>query len=305
MPVLLVTLATLVGAPGVQAIEHGGAMPAWFDSQRESRDIEGPFSLRDSRGEERYDRPWDERGMMGERDRGDRDNNGRPDAPCDMEMPRPRMDAGRNYPNFDKRREPSHFGGGNAFPFPKFPKDSHHGSGPRGGGNDSHGGYGYPGGPSRPYPDCPPCNSTTTPPSENPEAFALAIEQKIFALLNEERSAQNVPTLAGDGSLAGVARNHSTDMETRNFFSHTNPDNCDPACRLAHANYTYRSVAENIYMVSGAGDSAADVAERIVDGWMSSSGHRANILDDDFTKGGVGVKVEGSRVYATSLFVLP
>ena len=69
-----------------------------------------------------------------------------------------------------------------------------------------------------------------------------------------------------------IAQAHSQDMADRDFFSHTGSDGRSPFQRMRDAGYSYRRAAENI---AAGSTSPAEV----VDMWMGSPGHRANILD--------------------------
>ena len=93
-----------------------------------------------------------------------------------------------------------------------------------------------------------------------------------------------------------MAQAHSEDMAKRGFFAHNNPDGATPFDRMKRAGITYRAAAENI----AAGQRTA---EEVVDSWMNSSGHRANILNASYTKMGLGIAYGGSyRVYWTQDF---
>jgi uncharacterized protein YkwD len=108
----------------------------------------------------------------------------------------------------------------------------------------------------------------------------LGVEDQVLALVNIQRAAAGCGALAGDAALADLARAHSADMRDRNFFSHTNPEGLDPFQRAARAGLVAR--AENI--AYGQPDPAA-----VMDAWMNSPGHRANILDCSLTRLGVGM----------------
>jgi uncharacterized protein YkwD len=101
-------------------------------------------------------------------------------------------------------------------------------------------------------------------------------------LINQERQNNGgLPPLMIDLRLVEAARLHSQDMETNDFFSHTGSDGSQFGQRIQWAGYFYSWASENI----AAGYSTpADV----VDGWMNSSGHRANILDAGVTEIGLG-----------------
>jgi uncharacterized protein YkwD len=105
-------------------------------------------------------------------------------------------------------------------------------------------------------------------------------EEQVLALVNEQRAAVGCEALTADPALATLARAHSADMRDRDFFDHVNPDGLDPFQRGSRAGVVVH--AENI--AYGQPDPAA-----VMDAWMKSPGHRANILDCDLTRLGVGV----------------
>lgn len=106
-------------------------------------------------------------------------------------------------------------------------------------------------------------------------------ELDVFQLTNQERQARGLYPYAWNDLLADAARAHSQDMGTRNFFSHTNPDGKTPGDRIRDAGYNWSYCGENI----AAGQTTA---AEVVQGWMNSPGHRANILSTDFCDLGVG-----------------
>ena len=123
--------------------------------------------------------------------------------------------------------------------------------------------------------------------------------------MNAERAKEGLPPLVAEVKLAGIARAHSADMLANNYFSHTNKIGCGAGCRLDKAGYAWRSYGENIHWMSGYALSAAETANKVVQAWMNSSGHRANILKSSFTKVGVGIAIEGSKIYTTADYTLP
>jgi len=151
-------------------------------------------------------------------------------------------------------------------------------------------------------------SSTATP---NPTATAtgdpaiIAMENQVKTLVDNQRALYGKPALTWNETLRTVARNHSQDMITRNFFSHTNPDGLDPGDRVTKAGITYSAVAENIAQNMG----YADPGQQAVDGWMNSEGHRNNILDASnygFTQTGVGIaKKSDGTYYFTQVFIKP
>ncbi|MEX1123614.1 MAG: CvpA family protein [Patescibacteria group bacterium] len=105
--------------------------------------------------------------------------------------------------------------------------------------------------------------------------------QKMLELINQERAKAGLKALIWDDALAKVARAHSTDMFARGYFSHTDPDGKSPFDRISQAGITYKAAGENLAY-------AANV-ELAHNGLMRSPGHRANILEVDFGRIGIGV----------------
>ncbi|MEU2267481.1 CAP domain-containing protein [Streptomyces olindensis] len=115
-------------------------------------------------------------------------------------------------------------------------------------------------------------------------------------LTNRERARAGLPPLAVDPLLTAAAQAHSADMVARAFYSHTAPDGSRPWDRAAAAGSTRRSIGENIACGQR---SPADVVE----GWMNSPGHRANILKPGFTHIGIGFAGGGrAGTYWTQVF---
>lgn len=119
---------------------------------------------------------------------------------------------------------------------------------------------------------------------------------EVIDLTNRERARAGLPPLSRDPRLAAAAQAHSADMVARDFYSHTAPDGGGPRDRAAAAGSALRTVGENIACGQR---SAAEV----VQGWMNSPGHRANILQAGFTRIGVGFAGGGrAGTYWTQLF---
>ena len=127
------------------------------------------------------------------------------------------------------------------------------------------------------------------------------VEWAIVERVNAIRATRGLATLTYDPRLQAGAINHSAEMFQMDYFSHTSPvsDHAEFATRIHDEGIGDFGVAgENLVM----GPDASNLAERFVDIWMDSPGHRANILGEDFRFTGVGVYGEGERVYATQLF---
>ncbi|MFF7475259.1 CAP domain-containing protein [Streptomyces sp. NPDC008092] len=119
---------------------------------------------------------------------------------------------------------------------------------------------------------------------------------EVADLTNRERTRAGLRPLAADPQLAAAAQAYSTDMATRDFYAHTSPEGTQPWDRAAAAGSRRRTIGENIACGQR---SAAEVVE----GWMNSPGHRANILKPDFTHIGIGFAGGGrAGTYWTQLF---
>ncbi|UOQ45152.1 CAP domain-containing protein [Halobacillus salinarum] len=116
-------------------------------------------------------------------------------------------------------------------------------------------------------------------------------EKQVVKLVNEERSKKGLDPLKMNDRLSGLAHKKSQDMADNNYFSHTSPTYGSPFDMMKQFGFTYKAAGENI----AAGQKTP---EQVVQGWMNSPGHRANILNENFTEIGVGY-VEGSGQYGT------
>lgn len=122
--------------------------------------------------------------------------------------------------------------------------------------------------------------STPTPTQSGPKD-TKSIEQALFTLTNQKRSENGVAALSWSEDIAAVARAHSKDMNDRNYFDHNTPDGVTPFQRLTLGGVSYMTAGENI--------AAAGTAEMIIEAWMKSPGHKANILNPSFGRIGIGV----------------
>jgi len=106
-------------------------------------------------------------------------------------------------------------------------------------------------------------------------------EQKMINLVNQERQKYGLKPLEVDYQLVKLARMKSQDMVDKNYFSHQSPTYGSPFDMMKNAGVRYRWAGENI---AGAGST-----DRAHTALMNSEGHRANILNADFTHIGVGI----------------
>lgn len=122
----------------------------------------------------------------------------------------------------------------------------------------------------------------------------LSYESEVIRLVNEIRTENGLKPLTANWELSRIARYKSEDMANNRYFSHTSPTYGTPFQMIRSFGLTYRSAGENI--AYGQRTPAA-----VVDAWMNSSGHRANILNPAFTQIGVGYCASGN--YWTQMFI--
>jgi uncharacterized protein YkwD len=164
------------------------------------------------------------------------------------------------------------------------------------------------------------------PINKKPLVDKLKLEQQVHLLTNQYRTQNGLSILSYDDKLSNVARHHSQDMASRNYFSHDTPEGKDPTnrgisqgyiCQKTIGNLIYSGIAENIFQnnlydavwyVGGIPTSydwntLDDLAISTVDGWMDSPGHRENILTKTYDKEGIGVAISSDdKVYITQNF---
>lgn len=119
-------------------------------------------------------------------------------------------------------------------------------------------------------------------------------EAEVLRLVNDIRRQNGLSALQSDWELARVARYKSQDMADNRYFSHTSPTYGSPFQMLKSFGLSYRTAGENIAY-------GYATPQAVVNGWMNSSGHRANILNPAYTKLGVGYVPQGH--YWTQLFI--
>lgn len=124
-------------------------------------------------------------------------------------------------------------------------------------------------------------------------------ESAVLALVNAERAEAGCAPVTANTQLATSARGHARDMAARNYFSHTSQDGRTLGDRVDASGYRWSGIGENI--AKGYAD-----AEQVMEGWMNSSGHRANILNCSYRHLGIGLATssKGSR-YWVQVFGTP
>lgn len=120
--------------------------------------------------------------------------------------------------------------------------------------------------------------------NEQVSAGQSSMTSQVVNLVNSERAAQGLMALQKDSRLAALAQQKAEDMAKNQYFSHTSPTYGSAFDMLKAAGYSYKTAGENIAM-------GQKSAASVMDGWMHSSGHRANILHTSYEKIGVGYAV--------------
>ncbi len=120
-----------------------------------------------------------------------------------------------------------------------------------------------------------------TPPAPSEDLIISAEELQMWELVNAERTSRGLRALKIHTGLVELARLKSQDMITNNYFSHQSPTYGSPFDMMGRAGISYRFAGENL-----AGSSTVERAHRAL---MNSPGHRANILNPNFTHIGIGI----------------
>ena len=126
------------------------------------------------------------------------------------------------------------------------------------------------------------------------DATVLNYENEVIRLVNEIRVKNGLNSLTVNWELSRVARYKSQDMKDNNYFSHTSPVYGSPFAMIKNFGISYKSAAENIAK-------GQSTPQAVVNAWMNSSGHRANILNASYIKIGVGYVASGN--YWTQMFI--
>ena len=122
----------------------------------------------------------------------------------------------------------------------------------------------------------------------------LAYENEVIRLVNVQRSQNGLSPLTANWELSRVARYKSQDMADNRYFSHTSPTYGTPFQMMKSFGLRFRTAGENIAY-------GQRTPQAVVNAWMNSSGHRANILNASYTQIGVGYVAGGN--YWTQMFM--
>ena len=149
----------------------------------------------------------------------------------------------------------------------------------------------------------PPSEDTSTPeskpetstPENKPEADKeLTFAEQVVELVNQERTKAGLNAVTLDQNIASAALVRAKEIETS--FSHTRPNGSKFSTALTEQGVTFKGAGENIAW-------GQKSPEAVMQAWMNSEGHRANILNKNFTKIGVGYYQNAAgRNFWTQLF---
>lgn len=123
---------------------------------------------------------------------------------------------------------------------------------------------------------------------DNEVFFHLKYAEEVLALLNEERVKEGLSELKMNDKAVEAAEIRATEIVSK--FNHTRPNGTDALTSLEECQVTYTVAGENI--AAGQGN-----PEAVMDNWMSSSGHQANILNSDFSEIGIACFVDPNNSY--------
>lgn len=145
-----------------------------------------------------------------------------------------------------------------------------------------------------PAPAPQPAEKPAEKPVTNDTSSVSAFEKQVVELTNQYRAQNGLAPLKLDTELSKVAKDKSLDMQKNGYFSHTSPTYGSPFDMMRNYGIQYRTAGENIAMGQRS-------PEEVVQAWMNSEGHRANILNANFTHIGVGHVESGN--YWTQMFI--
>ncbi|WP_063831360.1 CAP domain-containing protein [Streptomyces sp. NRRL F-2664] len=138
---------------------------------------------------------------------------------------------------------------------------------------------------AKPQPAKPPATrkpQAPQPPQTSPAPAASGSVAAVLALVNQERAAAGCQAVTLNAKLTKAAQDHSADMAAHSNMSHTGSDGSNPGTRITRAGYAWSTYGENVAY-------GYSTPEKVMEGWMNSPGHRANILNCSFKEIGIGL----------------
>lgn len=124
-------------------------------------------------------------------------------------------------------------------------------------------------------------------------------ENEVIRLVNVERAKYGLPALKANWELSRVARYKSQDMVNKGYFAHQSPTYGSPFTMMQSFGISYSSAGENIAK-------GQRTPAEVMNSWMSSPGHRSNILKASYTQIGVGLAKDKNGIACwTQMFIRP
>ena len=164
-------------------------------------------------------------------------------------------------------------------------------------------------------------------PEKRPTIKIKQLTREIHRLVNQERAKRQLQPLSYDDDLAKIALKHSRDMAKNNYFAHKNAKGERAVDRARRGHYRTSQIMQGNVLRSGIGEnlfrdriytgfriiknrsiefrwnSLEELAQKVVDGWMSSQGHRGNMLNAFYQREGIGVVLDkNEQIYVTQNF---
>jgi uncharacterized YkwD family protein len=132
-----------------------------------------------------------------------------------------------------------------------------------------------------------------------PTVTTTAQEDEVIRLVNVERAKAGLQRLTSNWQLCRVARYKSADMANKGYFDHTSPTYGTPFQMMENFGLRFSSAGENIAY-------GQRTPAEVMNAWMNSPGHRANIMSGSYTQIGVGLAKNRNGVcYWTQQFIKP
>lgn len=147
--------------------------------------------------------------------------------------------------------------------------------------------------PDNSRPEETPDHGTEQQPEDDTGSMQGDFASQVVALVNAERAKHGLSALKVDAKVQQAALVRA--KETAQSFSHTRPNGSSFSTALTEAGVSYRRAGENIAY-------GQSTPQQVMNAWMNSSGHRANILNENFTTIGVGYTVINGTAYWAQMF---
>jgi len=122
-------------------------------------------------------------------------------------------------------------------------------------------------------------------------------ETELISLINKERELAGVPPLVVDWEIARLARYKSEDMKNHRLFDHESLVYGNPAQLMERFHAPFSQVSANIAM-------GQETPEEVINAWVSSDGHRANLLNPELTNAGVGLSQDEDGILYWTLMLV-